>query len=150
MDNPKTCICADDGKFYHCSFIWIRDWACLSFSDSEIELLVALDGPCCSRSYVPRGTARMVVNQRQVPVIVGDPLTGTRIFSDPAGVKRTWRAYRAIPKSTVKGFPRRFIPKDQSPTTKPQGTFLWWCGIHNQALRLLNARFGVAVSGEEC
>lgn len=137
MSVDRTCICADDGQFYDCSVIWIRDWACLSFSDGEIEVLVAVDGPCCSQTFAPITTARTAVGIRQVPVVVGEQLTGTRRFADRAGVKRTWKAYTATPKATAKGFPRRLIPKDQEPTRKPQGALLWQCGAHRQLLRLL-------------
>lgn len=133
----RTCICADDGQFYHCSVIWIRDWACLSFSDGEIELLVAIDGPCCSKTFVPITTARTAVSARQVPVVVGERMAGTRRFADRVGVMRTWRAYTATPKATAKGFPRRLIPKEQEPTRKPLGTLLWQCGAHRELRRLL-------------
>jgi hypothetical protein len=133
----RTCLCADDGQFYDCSVLWLRDWACLSFSDGEIELLVAIDGGCCTQTFVPRGTARRVINQRQIPITIGEPLIGVRIFKDRAGVTRTWRAYVAKPTATAKGFPRRLIPKDHKPTMRPQGTFLWGCGVHKQQLRLL-------------
>ena len=138
MSLDRTCICADDGKFYHCSVIWIRDWACLSFSDGEIELLVAIDGGCCTQTFVPRGSAKDAIRERRVPVTIADkPLVGTRVFPDRAGVKRTWRAYEAQPKVTARGLSRRLIPKEQEPTRKPQGTFLWMCGAHRELLRIL-------------
>lgn len=130
MSLGRTCICADDGRFYHCSVIWLYDWACLSFSDGEIELLVAVDG----------GRPRDAIRNRRVPVVIDKPLIGVRVFADRNGVKRTWRAYEAQPTVTVKGFPRCLIPRDQEPTTKPCGVFLFRCGVHDELLRVLESR----------
>lgn len=126
-----TYVCADDGKFYQCSILWLLDWACLSFHGGQVELLVAVDG----------GRLRRAINDRKVPITIGEiPLVGVRVFPDPNGVRRTWRAYEAQPAATVRGFPRRLIPRDQAATTSPDGALLWRCGVHEQHMRLLELR----------
>lgn len=131
-----TTLCADDGNFYSVSITWLRDWCCLSFYHGEIEVLVAIDGGCCTRTFVPRGTARAAINQRQVPITIDGPLIGTRVFSDRAGVERTWKAYRAKPTATARGFPRRLL-RGVEPTTQPGGVLLYRCAVHEQRLRLM-------------
>lgn len=135
MSLSHTCICADDGRFYRCSVLWLRDWACLAFHDGEMELIVAVDGD---------ETPDRTIRQLRVPIVIGDrPLIGVRVFADRNGVKRTWRAWEARPLATAKGFPRRLIPKDQAATKEPRGVFLWRCGAHSQLVRLFE--MGVAI-----
>ncbi len=126
--NGPTHVCADDGQIYCVGMVWLRDWACLSFSGGLVELLVAVDS---GRPWMAIGRA---------PIVCGEPLIGVRVFADRNGVQRTWKAYAARPKYRDKGFPRRLIHEDQPVATDPRGTFLWRCSVHNQALRLIELR----------